>query len=153
MDARRVGGIPPAPVINPRRSATPNNIHNNNNNNNNPAYNNNVLQQQQQQQHPGHAMAIPPAVDNNSAEYLTQLLKDKKQISAFPNVFLHLERLLDNEISRVRSQMFYTDSAKSPMELPECSANDQKQTLTEKVFVPVQEHPDFNFVGRILGKV
>ena len=96
-------------------------------------------------------MAIPPSVDNNSAEYLTQLLKDKKQISAFPNVFLHLERLLDNEISRVRSQMFYTDAAKSPMELPEPSANDQKQTLTEKVFVPVKEHPDFNFVGRILG--
>ena len=100
---------------------------------------------------PGVAMAIPPSVDNNSAEYLTQLLKDKKQISAFPNVFLHLERLLDNEISRVRSQMFYTDAAKSPMELPEPSANDQKQTLTEKVFVPVKEHPDFNFVGRILG--
>ena len=93
----------------------------------------------------------PPSVDTNSAEYLTQLLKDKKQISAFPNVFLHLERLLDNEISRVRSQMFYTDAAKSPMELPESSANDQKQTLTEKVFVPVKEHPDFNFVGRILG--
>lgn len=31
----------------------------------------------------------------NTAEYLAQLLKDKKQIAAFPNVFLHLERLLD----------------------------------------------------------
>lgn len=30
-----------------------------------------------------------------TAEYLAQLLKDKKQIAAFPNVFLHLERLLD----------------------------------------------------------
>lgn len=31
----------------------------------------------------------------NSADYLTQLLKDKKQLAAFPNVFMHLERLLD----------------------------------------------------------
>ena len=92
----------------------------------------------------------PPAqVDTNSAEYLTQLLKDKKQISAFPNVFLHLERLLDAEISRVRGQMFYTDKEKSPLDLPEASG--PKVTLQEKVFVPVKEHPDFNFVGRILG--
>ena len=31
----------------------------------------------------------------SSPEYLAQLLKDKKQIQAFPNVFVHLERLLD----------------------------------------------------------
>ncbi len=31
-----------------------------------------------------------------TAEYLAQLLKDKKQLAAFPNVFLHLERLLDD---------------------------------------------------------
>jgi len=94
-------------------------------------------------------MASPPQVDTNSAEYLTQLLKDKKQISAFPNVFLHLERLLDNEISRVRGQMFYVDKEKSPLDLPE--ATGPKVTLSEKVFVPVKDHPDFNFVGRILG--
>ena len=38
--------------------------------------------------------------DNNNtqsiADYLAQLLKDKKQLAAFPNVFLHLERLLDD---------------------------------------------------------
>ena len=33
--------------------------------------------------------------DRNSPEYLAQLLKDKKQIQAFPSVFMHLERLLD----------------------------------------------------------
>ena len=33
--------------------------------------------------------------ERNTPEYLAQLLKDKKQIQAFPNVFLHLERLLD----------------------------------------------------------
>ena len=38
--------------------------------------------------------------DNNNtqsiADYLAQLLKDKKQLAAFPNVFLHVERLLDD---------------------------------------------------------
>ena len=34
--------------------------------------------------------------DRNTPEYLAQLLKDKKQIAAFPNVFLHMERLLDD---------------------------------------------------------
>lgn len=37
--------------------------------------------------------------DNNStqsiADYLAQLLKDRKQLAAFPNVFIHVERLLD----------------------------------------------------------
>ncbi|KPI98673.1 Protein held out wings [Papilio xuthus] len=39
--------------------------------------------------------------DNNSpstqsiADYLAQLLKDRKQLAAFPNVFMHMERLLD----------------------------------------------------------
>ena len=29
------------------------------------------------------------------ADYLAQLLKDKKQLAAFPSVFIHVERLLD----------------------------------------------------------
>ena len=33
--------------------------------------------------------------ERNNPEYLAQLLKDKKQIQAFPNVFVHLEKLLD----------------------------------------------------------
>jgi hypothetical protein len=31
----------------------------------------------------------------NSTEYLAQLIKDKNQLAAFPNVFIHLERILD----------------------------------------------------------
>lgn len=33
--------------------------------------------------------------ERNTPEYLAQLLKDKKQIQAFPNVFVHLDKLLD----------------------------------------------------------
>lgn len=29
------------------------------------------------------------------ADYLAQLLKDRKQVTAFPNVFMHVERLID----------------------------------------------------------
>ena len=51
------------------------------------------------------------------ADYLAQLLKDKKQFAAFPNVFLHVERLLDDgKTNTFQSSfgydffIFYTDS-------------------------------------------
>ncbi|XP_018327285.1 protein held out wings isoform X2 [Agrilus planipennis] len=92
--------------------------------------------------------------DNNStqsiADYLAQLLKDRKQLAAFPNVFIHVERLLDEEIAKVRASLFQINGVKKePLVLPEPEG--QVMTLTEKVYVPVKEHPDFNFVGRILG--
>ncbi|MFH4973520.1 hypothetical protein AB6A40_000229 [Gnathostoma spinigerum] len=83
-------------------------------------------------------------------EYLSQLLKDKKQLEAFPNVFHHLERLADEEISRVRVSLFQFEFAKDAMSnLPDPKG--EVTTMTEKIFVPVKEHPDYNFVGRILG--
>lgn len=84
------------------------------------------------------------------ADYLAQLLKDKKQLAAFPNVFLHVERLLDDEIGKVRGNLFQINGKKSdPLVLPEASG--PPVTLSEKVYVPIKEYPDFNFVGRILG--
>ena len=44
-------------------------------------------------------MRMGEATNNNTqsiADYLAQLLKDKKQLAAFPNVFVHMERLLDD---------------------------------------------------------
>ncbi|XP_060588270.1 protein quaking-B-like isoform X4 [Ruditapes philippinarum] len=88
--------------------------------------------------------------ERNNPEYLAQLLKDKKQIQAFPNVFVHLEKLLDEEINRVRLCLFHNKStAREPLNLPEPQG--PIVTLSEKLFVPVKEHPEFNFVGRILG--
>ncbi|XP_034940919.1 protein held out wings isoform X3 [Chelonus insularis] len=84
------------------------------------------------------------------ADYLSQLLKDRKQLAAFPNVFIHVERLLDEEIAKVRASLFQISGVKKePLTLPE--PDGEIVTLTEKVYVPVKEHPDFNFVGRILG--
>ena len=34
-------------------------------------------------------------VDRKSSEYLAQLLNDKKQLQALPNVFVHVEKILD----------------------------------------------------------
>ncbi|KAL7022332.1 hypothetical protein ACKWTF_012204 [Chironomus riparius] len=100
---------------------------------------------------------IHPAIDNSQqqspqsiADYLAQLLKDRKQLAALPNVFTHLERLLDEEIARVRASLFQINGVrKEPLQLPE--PDGETVTLNEKVYVPVKEHPDFNFVGRILG--
>lgn len=87
--------------------------------------------------------------ERNTPEYLAQLLKDKKQIQAFPNVFIHLERLLDEEILKVRGSLFHFGDQKQSLALPEPKG--PQVTLQEKMFVPVKDHPDFNFVGRILG--
>ncbi|OCT77977.1 protein quaking-A isoform X4 [Xenopus laevis] len=90
-------------------------------------------------------------------DYLMQLMNDKKLMSSLPNfcgIFTHLERLLDEEISRVRKDM-YNDTMNS-------SSNEKRTSelpdgigpivqLQEKLYVPVKEYPDFNFVGRILG--
>ena len=46
----------------------------------------------------------------NTTEYLAQLLKDKKQLAAFPNVILHLERILD-EGTKQRLFSFPKDSS------------------------------------------
>ncbi|KAM8913588.1 protein quaking-A isoform 3-T3 [Spinachia spinachia] len=91
-----------------------------------------------------------------SPDYLMQLLNEKKLMTSLPNlcgIFTHLERLLDEEINRVRKDM-YSDSAnglvdRHPIELPEPLG--PIVHLQEKLFVPVKEYPDYNFVGRILG--
>jgi protein quaking len=91
-----------------------------------------------------------PQSTQSIADYLAQLLKDRKQLAAFPNVFNHVERLLDDEIAKVRASLFQINGVrKEPLSLPEPEG--QPVTLNEKVYVPVKEHPDFNFVGRILG--
>lgn len=78
-----------------------------------------------------------------SAEYLSQLLKDKKQLAAFPNVFHHLERLADEEINKVRVVLFQCEFSKESAPLPD--AEGDSTVHTEKVFVPAKEHPDVSF--------
>lgn len=51
--------------------------------------------QQLQSQHPGTGQQHQHQSTQSIADYLAQLLKDRKQLAAFPNVFNHVERLLD----------------------------------------------------------
>ncbi|XP_069463785.1 KH domain-containing RNA-binding protein QKI isoform X9 [Ambystoma mexicanum] len=89
-------------------------------------------------------------------DYLMQLMNDKKLMSSLPNfcgIFNHLERLLDEEISRVRKDM-YNDTLNGTTEKRSAELPDGVGPivqLQEKLYVPVKEYPDFNFVGRILG--
>ena len=103
----------------------------------------------------------PPATQTDASlidnpEYLSQLLKDKRQLAAVPNVFIHLERLLDqgssshrsstfsisrflSEINKVRVNLFNL-STRPKMELPEPTG--EKKIFQDKVFIPVQQHPE-----------
>ncbi|XP_055332681.1 protein quaking-B-like [Paramacrobiotus metropolitanus] len=84
------------------------------------------------------------------ADHLGQLLRDKRQLANLPrDTFMHVERLLDEEISKVRISLFQDGEGPKELVLPE--EEGPAMTQTEKVFIPVDEHPDFNFVGRILG--
>uniref|UniRef100_A0A0K0EA05 KH domain-containing protein n=1 Tax=Strongyloides stercoralis TaxID=6248 RepID=A0A0K0EA05_STRER len=86
---------------------------------------------------------------NYTVEYLAELVKDRKQLLAFPGIFIHIERLLDEEINRVRFALFQFEFTKEQLILP--SPIGEVITVTEKVFVPVKAYPEYNFVGRILG--
>lgn len=88
-------------------------------------------------------------LSTNSPEYLVQLLKDKRQLQTVPGCFVHLERILDEEISRVRGNVLSFSGDSDALELPEPVG--PTVTLSEKLTIPVKEHPEFNFVGRLLG--
>lgn len=81
-------------------------------------------QQQSQQQQSPYASAnnhhsVPhhnpsPPVMYTSADYLAQLLKDQKQVSAFPGVFFHLDRLLNEGKGQLQSGN-HADSRRSDL--------------------------------------
>jgi len=101
----------------------------------------------------GPEVQLPPASPTDerlgTPEYLAQLMKDKRTLQAFPNAFIHLERVLDDEIARVRSNVLYLGTNTEPLCLPEPLG--PVISLTEKLVVPTKDYPDFNFVGRLLG--
>uniref|UniRef100_A0A8R1I772 KH domain-containing protein n=2 Tax=Caenorhabditis japonica TaxID=281687 RepID=A0A8R1I772_CAEJA len=82
-----------------------------------------------------------------TVEYLADLVKEKKHLTLFPHMFNNVERLLDDEIGRVRVALFQTEFPR--VELPEPAGD--MMSITEKIYVPKNEFPDYNFVGRILG--
>jgi len=54
------------------------------------------------------------------------------------------------EINKIRTNLFQlTDEKTEPLDLPEAVGT--IVTCTEKIYVPIKDYPEFNFVGRILG--
>uniref|UniRef100_A0A0N5AH41 KH domain-containing protein n=1 Tax=Syphacia muris TaxID=451379 RepID=A0A0N5AH41_9BILA len=84
-----------------------------------------------------------------SVEYLAELLKEKKQLDLFPQAFRIIGRILNNEIKRVRMALFKCHFSFQHLNLPERYG--QNIMVQKKIYVPRKEHPNFNFVGRILG--
>ncbi|KAL3985977.1 KH domain family protein [Acanthocheilonema viteae] len=106
-------------------------------------------------------------------KYLTRLLKEKEKLKALPNIFKfkHSVLLIDKEIAKIRGNIkrmteVNEERAKkeksvetSEREIPQKAADDKppittngkKVLLQEKIFIPVNEYPNYNFVGRILG--
>ncbi|UJR08642.1 hypothetical protein I4U23_012901 [Adineta vaga] len=81
-------------------------------------------------------------------EYLSQLLKDRRQLSVLPSLFIHIERLLDQEINKVRVNL-YDPHSQIQRTVPEVNA--ERKVVQDKIYIPVHQHPEFNFVGRLLG--
>ncbi|OAF67214.1 KH domain-containing protein [Intoshia linei] len=109
---------------------------------------------------------------NVTPNYLTQLLKDQQTLIMMPALFLHVERLLEDEILRSRAVLYQSNSAHDIHNLPEPSGT--PTMLKEKIYIPVNQYPEnaslsaaknlkfhyrynyvfydnYNFVGRILG--
>uniref|UniRef100_A0A915PZC7 K Homology domain-containing protein n=1 Tax=Setaria digitata TaxID=48799 RepID=A0A915PZC7_9BILA len=127
---------------------------------------------------PGRISTVPPKFQffrssrpyltrEANAEYLARLIKEKEDLKALPNSFhfKHAVRLVDNEIAKMREglgQMLEVQedrndeaAARSRQETTKNATstptNGKKIFLQEKIFVPVNEYPNYNFVGRILG--
>lgn len=82
-------------------------------------------------------------------DYIDQLIRDKNQLrmSHGGPQFKHLARLIDMEITRVLASVSNSLNSSHSLE----GAMGQKIILTEKIYVPVDKYPRYNFVGRILG--
>lgn len=91
--------------------------------------------------------------EKSLADYLSQLIKDKQILESSmrddTGKYFHLNRLLDDEIIRVRVQLFQPSDQVEDSLLP--TPEGRIITLSEKIYIPAREYPDFNFVGRILG--
>jgi hypothetical protein len=76
------------------------------------------------------------AQNEDQTNYLAELTAEKDSLS--PS-YSHALRLLQQEIDRIQGKT--TNGEETPSMV----------RLTEKVVIPVDDHPNFNFVGRLLG--
>jgi hypothetical protein len=86
----------------------------------------------------------------NIEAYLQELLRDRELLSYFRG-FNHVPHIIDNEISRVRADLLHMHEQFLIVcdDLP--AAVGPTVTRQYKVFVPIEDYPNYNFIGRLLG--
>ncbi|VDK85152.1 unnamed protein product [Litomosoides sigmodontis] len=115
-----------------------------------------------------HFSASPHLTRVAKEEYLSRLLKERENLILLPNYlqFKHAVRLVNREIAKIRQSVSGGMAKEAERAVvPKTAvrreaigarkttavANGKKVFLQEKIFIPVNEYPNYNFVGRILG--
>lgn len=88
-----------------------------------------------------------------SLEYLKELFHDRERLSIIPlGIFFHLNRLIDQEILRVRASLIHIDGSadqRKQLVLPEPEGAVVQRNV--RIWIPADKYPDYNFIGRIIG--
>ena len=89
---------------------------------------------------------------STAEEHIMDLKREKNILD--PYEFQHARRLLDKEIHQVRTE----NNLNSPFEeniqqqqQDDLYVEEEEVQLSEKVFLPTENHPHFNIVGKIIG--
>ncbi|KAI6183205.1 KH domain-containing protein [Aphelenchoides bicaudatus] len=86
----------------------------------------------------------PDLVD---VQYLNELMSDRTTLEYLPKRFMHLERILDQEIVNVRQRVFDSQAVQK-LELPPPFG--EPGVYRKKIYIP-ENGGHFNYVGRLLG--
>jgi len=86
---------------------------------------------------------------SSEEKYLTALVSEKEKIIPYIITLPICAKLLDNEIFRVQSSLGVLTDPLNYLLSPKSQAGIIK--LQEKVPIPVDKYPQYNFIGRILG--
>ncbi|KAK4468939.1 hypothetical protein MN116_007604 [Schistosoma mekongi] len=87
----------------------------------------------------------------NLLHYLRELLIDRMTISITPGLYIHVKNILEEEILRIRSELFSTFGICPITEKDLPDPDGPKVSLQAKIYMPTDSTNNYNFVGRILG--
>lgn len=85
----------------------------------------------------------------SAEQYLDELHQEKELLD--PREFQHAIRLIESEINNVGSNNdeSYQDTSAAPKQ--DKKYDEEIVIVSEKIILPIEDYPRFNFVGRLLG--
>lgn len=83
----------------------------------------------------------------SAEEYIQELLEERDTLD--PGRYGHALRLINDEMMRVRSGRPIAKGG--PQEFENGQFKEEVAKITEKIVLPIEQFPKFNFVGRLLG--